>query len=82
MAEAGARGVTVSDDEVRLAMWWCFTHMKLVVEPGGAAAVAACLFRKIDVRGRRVLTLVSGANVDTKTFASVLMADLPQRGLQ
>ena len=41
-------GLTVSDDEVRAAMRFAFRHLKLVVEPGGAVALAAVLAGKID----------------------------------
>ena len=62
--------VTVSDDEIREAMRFAFERLKLVIEPSGAAALAALLFGKVDARGRRVGITISGGNVDPATFAA------------
>ena len=68
-----AKGVvTVSDDEIREAMRFAFERLKLVVEPSGAAALAALMFEKIPVRGRRVGVTLSGGNVDAKNFATAI----------
>lgn len=67
-----AEGVSVTDDEVRRAMGYAFEELKLVVEPGGAAALAAVLSGAIDVSGRTVGIVLSGGNVDPGLFASVL----------
>jgi threonine dehydratase len=64
--------VTVSDDEVRDAMRFAFARMKLVIEPSGAAALAAVLAGKVDVRGKRVGVTISGGNVDASTFAHLI----------
>ncbi len=69
-----AGGVAVSRDEVLAAMRFAFTHLKLVVEPGGAVALAALLAGKVPVQGGRALVLVSGGNVDPGTFAAALAA--------
>ncbi len=53
-------------------MRFAFERLKLVVEPSGAAPLAALLTGKIDVAGKRVGAIVSGGNVDAATFASVL----------
>ena len=68
----GAGIVTVSDDELRAAMRFAFERLKLVLEPSGAAALAALLFEKVPVRGRRVGVTLSGGNVDPQTFAAAL----------
>lgn len=68
----GAGIVTVSDDELRKAMRFAFERLKLVVEPSGAAALAALLFGKIPARGRRIGVTLSGGNVDPQTFAAAL----------
>ena len=65
-------GVAVSDDEVGAAMRAAFLHLKLVVEPGGAAALAAVLASKIPTAGRTVLAVLSGGNVDPAVFRAVL----------
>ncbi|MCI0570777.1 MAG: threonine/serine dehydratase [Myxococcaceae bacterium] len=62
----------VSDAEVLSAMRAAFEHLKLVVEPGGAAALAAVLTGKLDVRGKTVAVVCSGGNVDVATFARAL----------
>ncbi len=67
-----AGGLAVSDDEVALAMEAAFTHLKLVVEPGGAVALAAVLARKFDARGKTVVVVLSGGNVDAATFTDAL----------
>lgn len=64
--------VTVSDDEIREAMRFAFERVKLVVEPSGAAALAALLFGRVDVRGKRVGVTLSGGNVDRATFAALI----------
>jgi threonine dehydratase len=69
-----AGGVTASDDEVRRAMRVAFEELKLVLEPGGAAALAAVLAGKIDVRDKVVAVVASGGNVDRTTFIEALGA--------
>lgn len=65
-------GLAVSDDETAAAMAAAFARLKLVVEPGGAVALAAALAGKIDCRGRTVAVLCSGGNVDGATFCDAL----------
>jgi threonine dehydratase len=64
-------GLVVSDDEVREAIRFAFRHLKLVVEPGGAVALAAILAGKIETRGRVTAIVLSGGNVDVEMFASI-----------
>jgi threonine dehydratase len=65
--------VTVSDLELRRAMALLASRMKLVVEPGGAAAFAALLHGKVpDVAGRKVGIVLSGGNVDLERFGSLV----------
>lgn len=64
-------GLTVSDDEVREAMRFAFRNLKLVVEPGGAVALAAVLSGKIDTRGKTTAIVLSGGNVDNDLFADI-----------
>jgi threonine dehydratase len=64
--------VTVTDDELRDAMRFAFERLKLVIEPSGAAALAAVLAARVDVRGRRVGVTISGGNVDASTFARLI----------
>jgi threo-3-hydroxy-L-aspartate ammonia-lyase len=64
--------VTVSDGELRDAMRFAFERLKLVIEPSGAAALAAVLAGRVDVRGKRVGITISGGNVDAATFARLI----------
>jgi threonine dehydratase len=65
-------GLVVTDDEVLDAMETAFREYKLVVEPGGAVALAAALTGKLPVKGRAVAVVCSGGNVDHATFARAL----------
>ena len=64
--------VTVSDAELCVAMRFAFERLKLVIEPSGAAALAAILHGRIDVRGKRVGITISGGNVDAAVFARLI----------
>ena len=65
-------GATVTESEVRNAMAFAFRRFKLVVEPGGAAALAAILAGKVPTRGAVTAATLSGGNVDPALFASIL----------
>jgi threonine dehydratase len=65
-------GLVVSDDEVLDAMELAFREFKLVVEPGGAVALAAALTGKLPVKSRAVAVICSGGNVDHATFTRAL----------
>ncbi len=67
----GGTIVTVSDDELRDAMRFVFERLKVVIEPSGAAGIAAVLNGKIDARGKRIAIVISGGNVDTLRFAQL-----------
>jgi threonine dehydratase len=67
-----AGGLAVSDKEVQAAMAYAFRTLKLVVEPGGAVALAAVLAGKIDLRGRTAAIVCSGGNVDPATFCAAI----------
>jgi len=69
-----AGGLAVSDAEVQAAMAYAFRTLKLVVEPGGAVALAALLAGKLDIAGRTVVIVCSGGNVDPATFCRALEA--------
>lgn len=68
------RVVGVSDDAVRRAMKFAFRHLKIVLEPSGAASLAALLEGGIDVGGQTVAIVASGGNVDVETFEAALAA--------
>lgn len=61
-------GVAASDEEVAAAVAFAFAELKLVVEPGGAVALAALMTGKISVAGKVAVAVLSGGNVDTDLF--------------
>jgi len=69
-----AGAVVVTRAEVFRAMRFAFEQLKIVVEPGGAVALAAVLAGKVDARGRVVGVVISGGNVDPAVFAEALAA--------
>ena len=64
--------LTVSDDEALTAMAAAFKDIKLVVEPGGAVGLAAILSNKLDIKGKTVVVVLSGGNVDAEMFSRAL----------
>jgi threonine dehydratase len=65
-------GLVVSDAECLRAMALAFVRLKIVLEPGGAAALAAALFHGPDVSGDAVITVATGGNVDAARFRQAL----------
>jgi threonine dehydratase len=65
-------GLVVTDEEVLDAMETAFREFKIVVEPGGAVALAAALTGQLAVKDRAVAVVCSGGNVDHATFARAL----------
>lgn len=68
----GVKGVTATDDEVAKAVAFAFRELKLVVEPGGAVALAALLAGHIDARGKTIAIVLSGGNVDADLYARLI----------
>lgn len=71
LKERCAYGLVVTPAEVRAAQRWAFSKLHLVVEPGGAVALAAALSGKVPLDGQTAIIL-SGGNTDTAAFAKVL----------
>jgi threonine dehydratase len=69
-----AQGLSVSPDEVHHAMRIAFEKLRLVVEPGGAVALAAILAGKVPLTDRTAITL-SGGNVDNQLYAKIITGD-------
>jgi threonine dehydratase len=61
-------GIVANDEEVAAAVGFAFRELKLVVEPGGAAALAALMAGRLDIKGKIVVAILSGGNVDTEMF--------------
>jgi len=68
-------GYQVTDAEVLDAIGFAARELKLVVEPGGAAALAALLSGRFDARGKTVGIVISGGNVDPDILAEALRRD-------
>jgi threonine dehydratase len=65
-------GITASDEEVARAVAFAFRELKLVVEPGGAIGLAALLAGRVDVKGKVVVAVLSGGNVDPELFSRLV----------
>jgi threonine dehydratase len=65
-------GFTLSDDEVAETVAWAFKYLKLVLEPGGAIALAAVYHKKLRAEGRTVGLTLSGGNVDPGLYGQIL----------
>ena len=72
--------VTVTDDEVSTAILTLIEQQKLIAEGAGAVAVAAVLFNKIPVAGKKVVCLVSGGNIDVTILSRVISRGLLKAG--
>ena len=64
--------LAVTDDEALAAVGFAFRHLKLVVEPGGAVALAALLSGKLKLEGRTAVVVASGGNIDPEIFVRAL----------
>lgn len=70
------QGYTVTDAEAAQALRFAFEVLKLVLEPGGAAALAAVLSGRILTQGRAIGVIASGGNCDPETYARILRHEL------
>ncbi|MCP2155478.1 MULTISPECIES: threonine ammonia-lyase [Agrobacterium] len=66
------KGIAVTEDEALRAMVLAFNRLKVVVEPGGAVALAAALFHGNELESETVIAVASGGNVDPEIMASAL----------
>ncbi len=70
----------VSDDEVASAILALIEKQKMVAEGAGAAAVAAVMFNKFDLKGKKVAAIVSGGNIDVTSLSHVIDRGLRNSG--
>ncbi|MDD6463758.1 MAG: threonine ammonia-lyase [Clostridiaceae bacterium] len=70
----------VSDDEVASAILALIEKQKMIAEGAGAAAVAAVMFNKFDLKGKRVVAIVSGGNIDVTNLSRVIDRGLLNSG--
>lgn len=72
--------VTVTDDEIAAAILALMEQQKLVTEGAGAVSVAAAMFGKIDLKGKKVVCLLSGGNIDVTILDRVIKRGLLMSG--
>lgn len=72
--------VTVTDDEISAAILALMEQQKLVTEGAGATAVAAAMFNKVDIKGKKVVCLLSGGNIDVTILSRVIKRGLLMSG--
>lgn len=72
--------VTVSDDEISAAILALMEQHKLVTEGAGAISVAAAMFGKLDITGKKVVCLLSGGNIDVTILSRVIKRGLLMSG--
>lgn len=72
--------VTVSDDEIAAAILALMERHKLVTEGAGAASVAAVMFGKVDLQGKKVVSVLSGGNIDVTILSRVIKRGLLMSG--
>ena len=72
--------VTVSEDEIAAAILALLEKQKVVAEGAGAVSVAAAMFRKVPVEGRKVVCIVSGGNIDVNILSRVITRGLIAAG--
>ncbi|HUW95945.1 MAG TPA: pyridoxal-phosphate dependent enzyme, partial [Anaerolineae bacterium] len=70
--------VLVSEQEMREAVFTLLESEQLVVEGSGAVTVAALLFDKVDLRGKKVVAVISGGNIDVSLLFEILGEHLPR----
>lgn len=72
--------VTVTDDEISAAILALMEQHKLVTEGAGAVAVAAAMFGKVDLEGKKTVCLLSGGNIDVTILSRVITRGLVMSG--
>ena len=72
--------VSVSEDEIAAAILALIEQQKLIAEGAGAVSVAAAMFNKVDVKGKKVCWLVSGGNIDVTILSRVIKRGLLKSG--
>ena len=72
--------VTVSDDEISTAILELIEREKMIAEGAGATSVAAAMFNKLPIKGKNVVCLVSGGNIDVTILSRVINRGLQKAG--
>ena len=66
------RGLTVNDNQVLNAIKYAYQNLGLILEPGGAVALAAILNKKTEVKNKTLIAVLSGSNIDPKIFKKAI----------
>jgi threonine dehydratase len=74
--------VTVTDDEIATAILALIEQHKMIAEGAGAVSVAAAMFNKADIKGKKTVCLVSGGNIDVTILSRVINRGLIKEGRQ
>lgn len=72
--------VTVSEDEIAAAILALIEKQKLVAEGAGAVSVAAAMFNKVPIKGKKTVCIVSGGNIDVTSLNRVITRGLVKSG--
>ena len=72
--------LTVTDDEISAAILALIERQKLIAEGAGAASVAAAMFNKVPIQGKKTVCLVSGGNIDVTILSRVIKRGLLMSG--
>lgn len=72
--------VSVSDDEISTAILALIEQHKLIAEGAGAVAVAAAMFNKVPIKGKKVICIISGGNIDVNILSRVIGRGLQKSG--
>ena len=72
--------VTVNEDEISTAILALIEQHKLIAEGAGAVAVAAAMFNKVPVKGKKVICIISGGNIDVNILSRVIGRGLQKSG--
>jgi threonine dehydratase len=70
--DLAGQGIAITDEDAKRAMALAFNRLKIVLEPGGAASLAAALFHGQDLNADTAIAVTTGGNVDPALFADVL----------
>lgn len=68
--------VVVSDEEIKKAMILLLERAKLLVDPSGAASLAAIISKKLDFKDKEVVVILSGGNIDLDKFSNILKEEI------
>jgi threonine dehydratase len=70
----------ISEEEIKDGMFYVFENHRLIIEGAAAVGIGALLHRKIDVRAKKVVALLSGSSIDSKQYVRILESRLPAAG--